>query len=371
MRKLNEKKREECIQKREECSPTPITCAHTCQRALPLHAARSGVFACPHADISFPNFNNSAFAFNFLEHSNQSALEYTVGDSYYADSAERRRRKLIGHDAAVKCICVSGQSRWLDEAGRWKSGFKGDHDGARGENDDSDGYNGGASAANPAKDGQGHFRESKGGMGAGTAPAAGSETDAHERNDEGRTKDINSSYWIITGSIDGTVRAYGVSDTVPKAQGKDGIIYAHRQFIAEEGKVNDAVNAVCISDNNNFVLSGGDDMVVSAFDFQDGNGRGNRIKRFGRNRKQRKPPTQLTKLRAVGDRSVHHRSPVRSICMIGTCKPEDGMQGKGYMVITGTADGMIRIFDFGTENFIFTANTDASNPACHNMRVPL
>lgn len=33
-----------------------------------------------------------------------------------------------------------------------------------------------------------------------------------------------------------------------------------RQFIPEEGKT-DAVNAVCISDNNNFVLSGGDDMA--------------------------------------------------------------------------------------------------------------
>ena len=182
------------------------------------------------------------------------------------------------------------------------------------------------------------------------------------RLDDGHCKDANSSYWVVTGSIDGTVRAYSISDMVPeKNEGRDGIIYAHRQFVPEEGVVK-AVNAVCISDNNNFVLSGGDDMVVSAFDFRDGRGRGNRIKRFGRRRTRLQQSDQ--------ERSTHHRSAVRSICMIGTCKPEDALQGKGYMVITGTVDGMIRIFDFETEDFIFTANTD-TNPACHNKIVPM
>ena len=298
---------------------------------------------------------------SFFECSNLNALEYTVADSYYANSAERRRRKLIGHNDTVRCICVSGQSRWLDEAGRWKSGFgddDSDHDDCC---HDDDGGSGGGSATNPAKHGHDHFRESSSGMGAGGS-------DGHKHDDEGPTKETSTSYWVITGSIDGTVRAYGVSDAVPNDhQGRDGIIYAHRQFIPEEGEV-DAINAVCISDNNNFVLSGGDAEEVSAFDFQDGKGRGNRIKRFGGKREGK---LQQQRQNWEGDRTIYHRSAVRSICMIGTCRPGDDTQGKGYMVITGTADGMIRMYDFETENFIFTANTDANNPECHNMRVPL
>eukprot|EP00729_Bicosta_minor_P020766 gene20766-10138_t len=134
-----------------------------------------------------------------------------------------------------------------------------------------------------------------------------------------------------------------------------------RQFIPEEGKT-DAVNAVCISDNNNFVLSGGDDMMVSAFDFQDGKGRGNRIKRFGRKRKKAE---RILMDASIDNRTEYHRSAIRSICMIGTC--EDAATGKGYMVITGTVDGMIRIFDFESEDFIFTANPDDRD----KNRVPL
>lgn len=90
-----------------------------------------------------------------------------------------------------------------------------------------------------------------------------------------------------------------------------------RKFVAEEGRT-DAVNAVCISDDNNFVLGGGDDMVVSAFDFRDGQGRGNRIKQFGRKRSRKaERPESMLQSSSVDHRTEYHRSAIRSICMIG------------------------------------------------------
>lgn len=57
--------------------------------------------------------------------------------------------------------------------------------------------------------------------------------------------------------------------------------------------------------------------MVSAFDFQDGKGRGNRIKRFGRKRKKAE---RILMDASIDNRTEYHRSAIRSICMIGKKK---------------------------------------------------
>lgn len=152
-----------------------------------------------------------------------------MADGYYAVSSERRRRKLIGHSNTVKCIVVSSSSRWLDEAGRWKSDPTGEsvsdddgdhqHQHRHHHHHDGDGTPAATTAESDGNDAHKHS-------------ADGRFHDGHKHDADGHCKDVNSSYWVVTGSIDGTIRAYGVSDLVPiKREGRDSPMYAHRYVI--------------------------------------------------------------------------------------------------------------------------------------------